>query len=514
VPVAFTRIKDLWSNLEPRGQLTIVGSALLVFVTFYFLYSFSSKTSYEMLVSGVDPAQTGQMTTALSSAGVSYKIANGGTEIDVPASSVSQARIALASKGLTNGGQVGFEIFDKLSMGTTDFQQKIDYQRALEGEIDRAVQQINGITNADVQLVLPDDTLFVDQSSKASASVLLTTAGQLDSTTVSGVAHLVASAVKGLATSNVTITDQTGTLLWPDPNATGGVNAGTKLAADQMYASSLASQINAMLTSTLGPGKAQARVNADLNVNQQSINSTTWAKQGTPLSTQTSDEKLKSSGGNAILPAGTSSNTTTTPSYAAASSGNSTSNYQNKSATTNFGVDKTVSKTTVAPGSVNRINVALLIDSSVPAAEVASLKQSVASMAGIDTKRGDTLAVSQVAFASQSTTSPKTSPIAMIGNPISLAKWFGLGLAMLLFLFFVRRGLKRREAEGISPEPTWLREIQRSVPVAELTAAPLPERPELDPAQARREALRVEAEQIAEKQPEQIAIQVAEWLKE
>jgi flagellar M-ring protein FliF len=515
MPVAFTRIKDLWRNLEPRGQLTIVGSALLVFVTFYLLYSLSSKTSYEMLVSGVDPAQTGQMTTALSSAGVVYKIANGGTEIDVPSGSMSEARIALASKGLTNGGQVGFEIFDKMSMGTTDFQQKIDYQRALEGEVDRAIQQINGITNADVQLVLPDDTLFVDQSSKASASVLLTTAGQLDPSTVSGIAHLVASAVKGLDTGNVTITDQTGELLWPDPNATGGVNAGTKLAADQLYASSLASQINAMLTSTLGAGKAQARVNADLNVNQQTIDATTYAKKGTALSTQTSDEKLKSSGGSPVLPAGTSSNTTTTPTYSASGSGNSTSNYQNKSGTTNYGVDKTVSKTTVAPGSVNRVNVALLIDSSVPAAEVASLKQSVASIAGINTKRGDTLAVSRIAFASQNTTTPtSSSPIAMLGNPLALAKWFGLGLATLLFLFFVRRGLKRREAEGIAPEPTWLREIQRSVPVAELTAAPLPERPALDPAQARREALKAEAEQIAEKQPEQIAIQVAEWLKE
>src|ERR1700742_1943588 len=113
MPVALTRIKDLWRNLEPRGQLTIVGSALLVFVTFYLLYSFSSKTSYEMLVSGVDPGQTGQMTTALSSAGVAYKVANGGTEIDVPSGAMSQARIALASKGLTNGGQGGFEIFDK-----------------------------------------------------------------------------------------------------------------------------------------------------------------------------------------------------------------------------------------------------------------------------------------------------------------------------------------------------------------------------------------------------------------
>ena len=186
-----------------------------------------------------------------------------------------------------------------------------------------------------------------------------------------------------------------------------------------------------MLTSTLGAGKAQARVQADLNVNQQTINSTTYADKGTPLSTQTSDEKLKSSGGSAILPAGTSSNTTTTPTYAAGTSGNSTSNYQNKSGTTNFGVDKTISKTTVAPGTVNRLNVALLIDSSVPAATVTSLKQSVASMAGIDPKRGDTLAVSQIAFAGQNTSNTtSSSPIAMLGNPVSLAKWVGLGLAL------------------------------------------------------------------------------------
>ena len=141
----------------------------------------------------------------------------------------SAARVALAEKGLTNGGQVGFEIFNKVSMGATDFQQKINYQRALEGEIDRAIQQITGITSADVQLVLPIDTLFVDQGSKASAAVLLTAAGQLDPSTVSGIAHLVAASVKGLDTANVTITDQSGALLWPNANATGGVTASTKL---------------------------------------------------------------------------------------------------------------------------------------------------------------------------------------------------------------------------------------------------------------------------------------------
>ncbi|HKI90878.1 MAG TPA: flagellar basal-body MS-ring/collar protein FliF [Gaiellaceae bacterium] len=511
--MTLARIRDLWRSLEPRGQLTIVASGLIVLVTFYFLYSYASQPSYATLVTGVDPAQTGQMTTALASAGISYRVGNGGTEIDVPDSQTSQARIALASKGLTNGGQVGYEIFNNVSMGATDFQQKIDYQRALEGEIDRAIQKINGITSADVQLVLPADTLFVDQSSKASAAVLLTAAAPLDPSTVAGIAHLVAAAVKGLSTGMVTITDQSGSLLWPSVGSS-GTTASTKLAAEQLYAAQLAASINAMLDSTLGAGKAQARVHADLNVDQTTINHVIYAKKGTPLQSQTSQENLKSTGGAPVLPAGTATNTTTTPSYAAGASNSSTSNYTNKSTTTSYGVNKTIQRTKVAPGSVNRLDVALLVDSSVPAKTVASLKQSVASLAGIDAKRGDTLAVSRLAFAKPAaTTTAKPSPLAgVLGNPIGMVKYVALALAMLVFLVIVRRGLKRREGEGVGAEPTWLREIERSVAVAELEAGPT--RNALDPATARRAALKAEAEDIASKQPEQIAAQVSEWLKE
>lgn len=510
--MALQRIKDLWRSLEPRGQLSIVACGLLVLVTFYFLYSYAAKPSYATLVTGVDPAQTGAMTKALDTAGISYRIANGGTQIEVQASESAQARIALAEKGLTNGGQVGFEIFNKVSMGATAFQQKIDYQRALEGEIGRAIQQIQGISSADVQLVLPEDTLFVDQGSNASAGVLLTAGGQLDAATVSGIAHLVAASVKGLDVSKVTITDQTGSLLWPNANAAGGVNANTKLAADQLYSAQLASSINAMLISTLGPGKAQVRVHADLNVDQTTIDKTTYSKKGTPLQTQLSQENLKSAGGAPVVPAGATSNTA--PTYPAGGSGASNSNYTNKSDNTVFGVDKTVQKTTVAPGSVNRLDVALLVDSSVPAAAVAGLQKSVASMAGIIPKRGDTLAVSKIAFAKQpASTTAAASPIAgLMANPLGLAKYVLLGLATLIFLFMTRRALKRREGEGVAPEPTWLREIERSVAVAELEAAP--SRSMLDPASARRAALKAEAEEIAQKQPEQIAVQVSAWLKE
>src|SRR5215510_1556283 len=175
-----SRLKDTWSGLEPRGQFALVGSALAVLVTMVLLFHIASKPSYTTLASGLDPSSTGQATKALDGAGVSYKVAGGGTEIQVKDGQESQARIALAEKGVLNGGHVGFELFDKKNLGATDFQNQVDYQRALEGEIARTIEQIQGVGTADVQLVLPQESLFADQQTKATAAVLLTGGSGLD----------------------------------------------------------------------------------------------------------------------------------------------------------------------------------------------------------------------------------------------------------------------------------------------------------------------------------------------
>jgi flagellar M-ring protein FliF len=507
--MALERIRSLWRSLEPRGQLTIAAIGLLVVATFYFMFQFASHSSYAMLVSAQDPSEVGQMTKALDSAGVPYKLANGGTEIDVPSAQVSTANVALAEKGLSGGSEPGMELFDKTSLAMTDFQQKVDYQRALEGELDRAVTQIEGVTGADVQLVIPDDTLFTAQSSRASASVLLTTSGQLDPTAVSGIAHLVASAVKGLAISAVTITDGTGSLLWP-VQGSGGANVTSKLAAEQLYSAQLGAQITSMLDSTLGPNKALARVQADIDVDQTVLDKTTYAKKGTPLTKQTSQETLASTGGGTVTPAGAGVANT-----GAAGGAGSHSNYQNQSGTTAFGVDKTVQRTVVAPGSVNQLHVALVLDSSVSKPEVTSIKQSVSSLAGLVPKRGDTISVTSIHFAKPApvtTVAPTTGVGGLMANPIGLAKYAALGLASLIFIFWMTRNLKRREREGIGAEPTWLREIQRSVPVGELEAAHALEL--TSPASVKSAALKAEANEIAMRQPDQLAQQVGQWLKE
>ncbi|MBX5474659.1 MAG: flagellar M-ring protein FliF [Thermoleophilia bacterium] len=504
---ATSKLREIWSGLETKGQLTVIGSAVAVVAVFFLLFTYASKPSYSTLYTGLDLADANNITRALSAAGIPYRLTAGGTEVDVQSGKEAQAQVALAAKGLPSSGHVGFEIFDKQSLGATEFQQQVNYQRALEGELDRTLMQISGITNADVQLVIPQDSLFADQATKASASALLTTSQPLDASTVRGIAHLIAGAVKGLSPDDVTLTDQTGNLLWPQSAAAGSSAAAATIEANQQYASQLSSAINAMLTQTLGPGKAQARVHADLNVDQTTLDKITYGK-GTPTSSSTDTEQLRSKGGGTALPAGASSNI---PGYANASGGiNSSSNYQHKIDNTQFGVDRTVEHTVVAPGKVNRLDIALLVDTSVPAAQANALERSVAAMAGLDRKRGDTITLSRLSFAKTAAPAApaKKGPLA---NPLGLAKYVLAAVGALVFLFLMRRGLKRREGEAVA-EPVWLREIEGPTPIAELEVAPV--RTALDPAQERRATVRAEVEDIVRREPEQVAAQIGQWLKE
>jgi flagellar M-ring protein FliF len=503
------RLQEIWRNLEPKGQVGLVGAGIAVIATMFMLFTYSSRPSYVTLESNLSPSATGQATKALASASIAYKIGDGGTSIQVQDSQASAARVALAAKNLLGDGHVGWEIYDKSSLGATDAQQKVQYQRALEGEVARTIEQIQGVSSADVQLVLPEETLFADQGAQATAAVLIQSTS-LDPVTVAGIAHLVASSVKGLNAQDVTITDASGTLLWPTGSA-GGPNTNAKLQAEQTYTGQLSAQINTLLASTLGPGKAQARVHADLNVDQTTIDKTTYAKTGTALQQTTGNESLLNKGGSAaaVAPSGAASNI---PTYAAGAAGGTSggSNYTNKTGSTVYGVDKTVEHTNVVPGSVQRLSVALLIDKSVPAAQVASIKTAVAGLAGIDPKRGDTLAVSSIKFAAAPKVVPAVKP-SPLSNPLGLAKYVALGLGAVLFLFFMRRGLKKRETEDLGAQPTWLREIETSVPLSQLEAGP---NLALAAVNDRRAQEQAELEEIVRAQPQRIATQVGQWMKD
>src|SRR3954468_23387814 len=502
--------RTLLANTTPKGKAVLAASAVAVLVLLFVMFKVASAPSYTTMLTGLDPAETGKITAALDEKGVQYDIKNNGTALGVVKSQVPQARIALAEKGLPGKGQPGFELFDKQKLGASDFQQKVTYQRALEGQIASTIGQVQGVSGAQVSLVLPEDQLFSEEQSPATAAVLLSgSSANLDPSAVRGIASLVSSSVKGLKTQNVSITDSSGQLLWPNADSSSHAGTGTanKLTAQSRYNAGMQGSIDAMLAQTLGAGKAHVQVSSDLNVDQSTLDKLTYAKKAVPLKQTNETEPLRGGASAAGGAAGSASNL---PSYAGSASGGSNSNYQRKSTQTDFGVDKTVQRTKVAPGQINRLSVGLVVDKSVPPAQVAQLKNAVSAAAGIDAKRGDVLNISQVAFAKPATTAPAAGPV---GNIKDYAKYGAAGLGILAFLFFMMRQLKRRERESLG-EPTWLRQIEAPTTLADLEAGRTTRMPALPTDMPEPSVTRVSAESIAEKDPERVAQQIRTWMEE
>ncbi len=498
--------RDLINKLPPRGWAVLGGAVFASVLLVYLILHFATQPSYSTLLTGLNPAQTGKITSTLSTQGIAYEIQGNGTAIAVPASETAQARVALASANLLTNNQPDFSLFDSSQLGHSDAQFNVEYQRALEGQLSETIDNIQGVNGAQVQLVLPStqQQLFADTSTPTTAAVLLSGGENLDPGQIHGIAQLVASSVQGLQLSNVTITDDTGALLWPNSSSSGtGGGLLAKEQAQQQFDAQQAAAIDAMLTQTLGPQKAMVQVNADLNANQQTLQSLTYTGKGVPLTANTTTETLQGAGAGSAATAGAVPNYTPTGTTGA-------SNYANKTANTTYGVNKTVTSTTIAPGAVQSMKAALYVDTSVPAATIASLKQAVSNALGMVPARGDTVSVVQTKFAGPTATKV-TAPAA---SPLSYAKYGVLGLGALVFLSLVARMLRRRERESLLSEPTWLRELEHRRTLSEFERDAGPEPPPIKQLRPHVNTAKRQVEDLVERDPDRVAMQVRAWMAE
>lgn len=514
----------LLTSLSTRGKITVAASAVAFLAAAIMLFKLASAPSYTEIMAGIQPAQTGKVTAALDGAGVNYELRGNGTAIAVDSGQVAQARMALATAGVSGTAkQPGYELLDKQKLGASNFQQQVAYQRALEGQISNTISEIDGVGGASVSLTLPKDQLFADESQAATAAVLLQgDATSLDPGAVRGIANLVASSVQGLKTDNVTITDASGSLLWPQGDSAGGAGGGTsKQAAQARYDAQLTAKLDAMLASTLGAGKAHVQVHSDLNVDQATQEKLQYAKTGTPLKQVKDTETLRGTGSTS---GGTTGAAANIPAYAQQTAGgNGTSNYRHVQETTDLGVDKTITKTTIAPGAVNRMDVAVVVDKAakIAPADLAALKSSIASAAGIQPTRGDTLAVSTVAFAKAA--APKAAGPVPAGM-LKYVKGVLLGLAALLVLFFLVRQVRKREGEAFAEEPSWLRALHEPARLGPGSAMDDPTEimsldDGFDPAAAARTIFEndpraIALEELVQREPEKVAHQLRNWITE
>jgi flagellar M-ring protein FliF len=505
-------VAQLASRLTTRGWLIVGGGAVGAILFFYIFLHMVSQPGYSTLASGLDPAQTGKMTSALSAKGVAYQLQNNGTALAVQSNQTAQARVALAGAGLLGTNQPGWELLNKPSLGESNFQQQVTYQRALQGQLESTINSIQGVSGAQVTLVLPSsqNQIFGENQSASTASVLLSGTTALDPGSVRGIAQLVASAVPGLQLSKVTITDASGQLLWP--NSSGGASgSGTSVqTAEQQYDQTTAASLDAMLAQTLGQGKAQVLVYANMNVDQTTKESLEYGKAGVPLQQTKSLETLAGNGSGAAA--------TGTANLPAATQNGGKSNYKRESSSSSLGVNKTVTHSTIAPGTVESQHVSVLLDHSVPASALPAIKEAVTNAAGIQAKRGDTISIGQVAFAKATTGSG-----AAAASPLGYAKYALLGIAAMIFLFLTTRSLRKREKESLE-EPVWLRELDAPMRLAELEreASTRPMEVTAGPGAANGNGqrpgsgddIRRQVEALADSDPDRVAQQLRSWMQE
>ncbi len=504
---------QLASRLTTRGWL-VLGGAIVGGILFIYLFlHMVSAPGYTTLASGVDPAQTGKMTSALSAHGINYRLQNNGTAIAVQDNQTAEARVALAGAGVLGNTQPGFELFDKQSLGESNFQQQVTYQRALQGQLEATINSVQGVSGAQVELVLPSaqNQIFGEGQSAASAAVLLSGTSILDPSSVRGIAQLVASSVPGLQLSKVTITGASGQLLWPSSAGGGSSGSGgsSLQEAEQRYDQTTQANLEAMLAQTLGTGKAQVLVYANMNVDQATKESLEYGKAGTPLQQTKSLETLSGNGSGAAA--------TGTANLPAAAQNGGKSNYKKETSTSQNGVSKTVTHTTVAPGTVETQHVSVLLDHSVPASSVPAIKEAVTNAAGINSKRGDTISIGQIAFAKGGA----TAGAAASGGMLGYAKYVLLAIAAAVFLFFTTRSLRKREQEAI-PEPRWLRELEAPVRLSELEREMAARPSELTASVGNGngngarggDEIRRQVEQLADSDPDRVAQQVRSWIQE
>ncbi|MBW9106379.1 flagellar basal-body MS-ring/collar protein FliF [Paraburkholderia phenoliruptrix] len=446
---------------NPRAPLIFAVAVLVAVVAGLFLWS--RAPDYKVLYSNLSDRDGGAIITALQQANIPYKFSDAGGAILVPAEQVHEMRLRLASLGLPKSGSVGFELMDNQKFGISQFAEQINYQRALEGELERTIQSISSVKSARVHLAIPKPSVFVRDKEAPSASVLvnLYPGRALDEGQVLAITHMVSSAVPEMPVKGVTILDQDGNLL-TQPSVGGGLDA-SQLKYRQQIERNTQQRIDAILAPLFGAGNAHSQVSADIDFSRSEQTSEAYGPNGNPQqaairSQQSSTATEMSQGGASGVP-GALSNQPPQPASApinapngASSSVTTTPVSDRKDMTTNYELDKTVRHLEQPMGGIKRLSVAVVVNylrvvdgkgratmQPVSADKLAQVNQLVKDAMGFDAQRGDSVNVVNSPFTAEldpNADLPWWRTPDMLALYKQIATYLGIG-AVALFLYFV-----------------------------------------------------------------------------
>lgn len=453
-------------NGWPLSRKISLGAVALFSLTLFALIILQTRqTDYQLLFANLQQDDASSIVGWLKERKVPYEIQGGGSSIYVPADQVYEARLELAGSGLPQGGGVGFEIFDKQSLGITDFVQKVNYLRAMQGELARTIASLSPVAAARVHLALPQKRLFRSQQQAVTASVIvkLKAGANLRDSQVQGIVNLVAGSVEGLDAEYVNVVNSSGKVLSkrPEEGLNGPMTPGM-LEYQQAVERQMENRAQEMLDRALGVSNSLVKVTAMLDFAQvEKLEELYDPKSAVPRSEQIQEQK-DSAGGTVGGVPGVQSNLEGGTAIVGGGGGGSSNNAE----TTNYEISKVVNRTVAPVGTVKHLSVSVLVADIATAAEdgegesmlqprpeqeLRTIEKMVQSALGIDVSRGDQINVVSMPFADEFYTKPEVVEPSLSDNLYSylpLVKYLAGGLgALFLYFMVVRPALKTLQSE-------------------------------------------------------------------
>jgi flagellar M-ring protein FliF len=417
------QLRKLIAGLTLTQRFSIFAVAALVVAGTMAFVHYRHEADFKPLYTSMAPEDAATVVQKLKETGVEYRLADNGGTVLVPSTRQAESRLALAAAGLPKTGRIGFELFDKNNFGATEFVEHINYQRALEGELERSVMSLAEVEQARVHLTLSKESVFLEQQQPAKASVMvkLRPGAQISPQNVAAVTHLVASAVEGLAPEAVSLLDMDGNLLSKPRRASaadGSEITAESLEVRQQIEHNLVAKIGETLEPLLGANgfRAGASVDCDLTSGEEQEETLDPAK-SVMLSSQKTEE-----GADRPVAGGVPGTASNLPNPGAAAQGKSTAGVSRRTENITYQTSRTVRHTRIPQGVVRRMSLAVLVDQAVhwegdgaakkkvlvpPAPEtLKTIRDLVAAVTGFSEERGDQLIVESLPFESSLNAEP------------------------------------------------------------------------------------------------------------
>ncbi|WP_183094879.1 flagellar basal-body MS-ring/collar protein FliF [Nocardioides stalactiti] len=504
-----------------QRMAVLVGTAALL-VGAFLVVRWVSAPSYAPLYTDLSGADASAVVDELETQGIPYKLEDGGSTVMVPRTDVYSTRIALSGEGLPAGGDSGYSILDGSDLSTSEFKEQTNFKRAMEGELSNTIEAIDGVDTAVVHLSIPEKEVFSDDKVDPTASVLVDTAQgmTLGAEQVQAVVHLVASSIEGLDPKKVTVADSTGAVLTNPDAETGLGGASTQAKIQQNYEEGLRAEVQSMLDRVVGPGNSSVTVTAQMDFDTAVTDSRTYVRperNTPPLSESSSTETYSGPGAQSGVDGGTVGPDGQMDTGADGADGDSS--YENSQVTRDNPVGEVVEHRESAPGSVESLHLAIVLDTAASASIDEELVQElVAAGVGITAEDGSSIEVTKMPFdrsaedaAAKELAAAEAADARQQKNDILMAVALALGIALLVLLAWWqahRRAKKREKATTYVVEQLRADAAARTTSVAPSPAVAVLEAADDDESGA----LQDELAALVEKQPEDVAALLRGWL--